>query len=283
MTTTDVRADPLPGMPQRLFTCTPSRLLTWFDCPRRYRMTYLDRPRPAKGPPWAHLSLGAAVHAAIAAWWHLPRPQRTVGSAGQLLDRAWSADGFRDDEQAERWRLRAREMVAAHVSALDPADEPVGVERTVAFRTQTLAVSGRLDRLDRRGEELVVVDYKSGRRVPTTDETRGSLALALYALAAERVLHRRCRRVELHHLPSGEVVAHEHSDDALQRHLRRAEDLAADAVAGVAAGEFPARPGRQCAWCDFAAHCPEGRAAGPPADPWSGLADEFAEPEVLPE
>ena len=28
--------------------CTPSRLRSWLDCPRRYRMTYLDRPRAAE-------------------------------------------------------------------------------------------------------------------------------------------------------------------------------------------------------------------------------------------
>ena len=48
--------DPLP--PERLFVCTPTRLLTWLDCPRRYRMTYVDRPAPRKGPPWAHSSFG---------------------------------------------------------------------------------------------------------------------------------------------------------------------------------------------------------------------------------
>ncbi len=56
-------------------------------------------------------------------------------------------------------------------------------------------MSGRIDRLDdRRGAdgsgELVVVDYKTGRHVLTTDDARTSLPLALYALAAERVLRR---------------------------------------------------------------------------------------------
>ena len=61
------------GMPRRLYACTPTRLSTWLDCPRRYRMTYLDRPPPGKGPPWAHNSLGASVHNALAGWWRLPR------------------------------------------------------------------------------------------------------------------------------------------------------------------------------------------------------------------
>ena len=74
------------GMPRRLYSCTPTRLMTWMGCPRRYRMSYLDRPAPPKGPPWAHNSVGASVHNALAGWWRLPLPRRTVQAAGALIE-----------------------------------------------------------------------------------------------------------------------------------------------------------------------------------------------------
>src|SRR5580692_12449289 len=235
-------------------------------------MTYLDRPPPPKGPPWGHNSLGASIHNALAGWWRLPLAERTVAAAGRLVDRGWIDEGFADETQSVRCRERAIEMVQGYVAHLDPADEPLGVERTVATRTDTIAFSGRIDRLDARpaedcaGTELVVVDYKTGRHLLTVDDARGSMALALYALAAERVLRRPCRRVELHHLPSGRVLAWEHTPESLARQLERAEDIAqecaaADAVyreQGPAAEVFEARQGPQCGWCDFRAHCPEG-------------------------
>src|SRR5580704_14797893 len=191
------------GMPRRLYTCTPTRLSTWLDCPRRYRMSYLDRPSPPKGPPWAHNSLGASIHNALAGWWRLPLARRTVASAGALVDRGWINEGFADETQSVRQRERAIAMVEGYVAGLDPADEPLGVERTVATRTDKIAVSGRIDRLDARpaetagpagsveatgpvelaggtGTELVVVDYKTGRHLLTVDDTRSSMALALY-------------------------------------------------------------------------------------------------------
>lgn len=278
------------GMPRRLYACTPSRLNAWLDCPRRYRMTYLDRPMPQKGPRWAHNSVGSSVHNALAAWWRLPVGERTPSAAGRLLVRGWLTDGFRDEAQSAEWRERAREMTERYVTGIDPHDEPLGVERTVATRTDRLAVSGRIDRLDARGAELVVVDYKTGRHVLTADDARGSLALAIYAIAASRVLRRPCRRVELHHLPSGEVAAWEHTDESLARHLRRAEGIAAEAAAADEAyrarvprprpGDvdhaphdelFPPRPGALCSWCDFARHCPEGRQAAPRKEPWAAL------------
>src|SRR5580693_546581 len=223
------------GMPRRLYTCTPTRLSTWLDCPRRYRMSYLDRPPPQKGPAWAHNSLGASVHTALAAWWRLPPGQRTVAAAGDLLERGWIDLGYADEAQSLSYRDRARRMVEDYVGRLDPAAEPLGVERTVATRTERIAVSGRVDRLDERpfagGTELVVVDYKTGRHLLTVDDARTSLPLALYALAAERVMRRPCRRVELHHLPTGRVLAWEHTDESLARQLRRAEDIAAECAA----------------------------------------------------
>jgi putative RecB family exonuclease len=293
----------LDGMPRRLYSCTPTRLTTWLSCPRLYRMTYLDRPAPRKGPPWAHNSLGASVHNALAGWWRRPAAQRTVAAAGTLLDQGWINEGFASDAQSAATRSRARGMVEDYLARLDPADEPAGVERTVAARTERIAVSGRIDRLDERpadrGTELVVVDYKTGRRPLSTDDARTSLPLALYAVAAARVLRRPCHRVELHHLPARAVHAWAHTDATLARHLGRAEDIAAESAAaderhraGLAPGEvdevFPPSPGPGCGWCDFRALCPEGSAATPARRPWDGLdgtgrdADEPASGPVRP-
>jgi len=279
------------GMPRRLYSCTPTRLSTWLDCPRRYRMSYLDRPVPPKGPPWAHNSLGASLHNALAGWWRLPLARRTVAGAGALLAQGWINEGFASDAQSERYRDWARSMVEAYVAGLDPADEPVGVERTVATRTDVIAVSGRIDRLDARpradgleGTELVVVDYKTGRHLLSVDDARSSLALALYALAAARALRKECRRVELHHLPSGQVLAWEHTPESLQRHLRRAEAIAtecADADERMRAPlppekydeVFPPRPSPACGWCDYQRSCPEGQVAAPGHRPWDALAE----------
>ena len=140
------------GMPKRLLQAAPSRLVTYLDCPRRYRLSYLDRPAPPKGPPWAHNSLGAAVHTALANWWKLPVLQRTVERAGELLDDAWLSDGFRDEAQRQLARVRARDMVTAYVAELDPCDEPVGrgADGRVEDRSRRPVRPGRSDR--RQGE-----------------------------------------------------------------------------------------------------------------------------------
>ena len=128
----------------------------------------------------------------------------------------------------------------------------------------------------------MVVDYKTGRHLLTADDARSSLALALYALAAGRALRRPTHRVELHHLPTGEVLAWSHTDESLARHLGRAEAIAEECAAadermrdGLPADRydevFPPRPGPSCGWCDYRRHCPEGAAAASARRPWDGL------------
>jgi putative RecB family exonuclease len=276
--TADVQGE-LPGMPRRLYPASPSKLLAFLDCPRRYRMSYLDRPRPLAAAQRAHTSLGVAVHSALARWWDLPLAQRTPSAAASLVRSSWVRSGFRDEEQSERWRARTAVQTAAYAEGLDPEEQPLGIERTVALRTGAVVMNGRVDRLDDRDGELVVVDYKTSRVPPTADEARTSLALGLYAVAVAAMFRRRCVRVELHHVPSGTVAVHEHTPESLQRKVAEAESIAADLVRADAAfgrGEtgpevFPARVGPICGWCDFRRHCPEGQAAAPEKSGWAAL------------
>jgi RecB family exonuclease len=264
--------------PPRLFTCTPSKLTAYEDCPRRYRYAYVDRPAPQKGPPWAHNSLGASVHTALRNWYALPPGRREPGALATLLRATWVGEGYRDDAQERAAFRRALGWLEAYVGGLDADAEPVGVERVVGTRTATLALSGRVDRIDAVGDELVIIDYKTGRRELGPDHARGSRALALYAYAAQRTFRRRTRRVELHHLPSGTVAAHEHTEESLARHLRRSEETAQDvtraeqALAGGADPDdaFPTAPGPGCAWCDYRKVCPAGSSV-PAMEPWAAM------------
>ncbi|GAA2872702.1 hypothetical protein Acy02nite_43130 [Actinoplanes cyaneus] len=270
------------GMPEKLFVCTPSKLGAFTDCPRRYRYSYVDRPSPPKGPPWAHNSLGASVHTALKNWYALPPERRLPEALPTLLKSTWVREGYRDVELERAAYRKALDWLEAYVATLDPEEEPLGVERVVAAKTAVLALNGRADRIDARpgpdGPEAVIVDYKTGRSGLDADDARGSQALALYAYAAQRVFRRPCHRVELHHLPTGTVAVHEHTDESLARQVRRAEETAQDIMAAekaVAAGTdpdeaFPVNPGSLCGWCDFRKVCPAGATVAA-KEPWTAV------------
>ena len=273
------------GMPQPLYAASPSKLLAWLDCPRRYRMQYLDRPRPAARAPRAHTSVGVATHKALRDFWDLAPGERTPTAVERLVRQSWIDVGFRDPEQSADWLRRTTRRVTDYLRGVDRDRQPLGVERTVSLRTGTLAVTGRLDRLDDRDGELVVVDYKTGRARLTDDDARTSLPLALYAVAAAGMFRRPCERVELHHLPTGEVLAHDHTPQTLQRKVAEAESIVLDlrradadyAERGAGSTLFEPRVSPICMWCDFRSHCPTGQLVGPEKSDWAGL--ESAGPE----
>jgi putative RecB family exonuclease len=290
MTTAPAQQGVFEGMPTPLYPASPSRLLAYLDCPRRYRLQYLDRPRPAARPQRAHTSVGLATHNALRDWWDLPLPRRTPAAAAALVRGAWIETGFRDAEQSLRWRRTVTGEVEAYLGGLDPHRQPRGIERTLSLRTGTLVLTGRVDRLDERagagGDELVVVDYKTSRRPCTSEQARTSLALALYAAAAWRMFRRRCVGVELHHVPTGTVVRHTHTPDSLRLKLEEADSIGRDVRAadgtfrerGAASPAFPPLPSALCPWCDYRAACPEGQRMGPEKSSWAAL-----EPDLQPD
>lgn len=270
--------------PGRLLSVSPSKLGQWLDCPRAYRLTYLDRPRPEKSPQRAILSIGNSTHATLSQFWDLPESERVPARVSELMDRLWQRSGFVDEAQSAQWRERATRWVIDYLRGIDRNGQPVAIERTVAMPTPTLAITGRIDRVEERGGELVVIDYKTGAKGVEPGSARTSLALGLYALATSRMFRRPVRLVELHHLPTGSVDAHRHTEESLARKMAEAESIGLDlreaeenyAARGAASDSFEPRPSALCRWCAVQAHCPPGLAVGPPHPGWVGL-DGLAE------
>ncbi len=272
-------------MPRRRHACSPSSTAPGATgC-----STWTGRDR-CLDPQRAHTSVGLATHNALRDWWDLPAGRRTSSAARGLVRTAWIETGFRDADQSRRWRRNVTGEVGAYLETVDPSRQPRGIERTVSLRTGSLTLTGRVDRLDDRtgeeGDELVVVDYKTSRRVCTDEEARTSLSLALYAAAAWTMFRRRCVTVELHHVPTGTVARHTHTVESLRRKLEEADSIARDAraadasyrVVGAESPAFPPLPSALCTWCDYRAACPEGQRMGPEKSSWAAL-----EPDLQPD
>ena len=261
---------------------SPTKAANWLDCPRKFFFAYVEKSRPRRS--WAHLSFGNAVHGALRDWFDVPEDRRAPESVSQLVSRAWRDDGFRDQVQSSLWRDRAIVMVRDYVVGLNPNFSPVSTERTLAFKEDTFVVEGRIDRLDARGEALAVVDYKTGKSSPRTEDVRGSAALAMYALMAQRSLGRTCLEVSFHHLPSGTSVSWTHTPESLARQRDRMAGVAAEITRTLDTWEsveaddrirddlFPPNPGALCGFCDYWRWCDAGRDVAPHKESWDGLA-----------
>jgi RecB family exonuclease len=129
----------------------------------------------------------------------------------------------------------------------EPIEIPLGDGRT-------LRVSGRIDRIDRRADGLVLRDYKTGK-APKDDGRvfRGGrqLQVPFYTLAAEKLFPgERVVEAFLDYVDGGRQVAFDPAavgGETFRAVLKRLVDL-------IAGGAFVQEPAA-CDWCDFTAVC----------------------------
>jgi len=129
----------------------------------------------------------------------------------------------------------------------EPIEIPLGDDRT-------LRVSGKIDRIDRRDEGLVLRDYKTGR-APKDDGRifRGGrqLQIPFYILAIEKILpEETVTEAFLDYVDAGRQVAF--SPEVARSNAFR--DLLVSLVDLIAGGVFVQEPAA-CDWCDFKPVC----------------------------
>ena len=255
-------------------------------CPRRFLFSYILRAYPPDDPEFdAHrwlnpLERGSLLHAvyqrtlerarergldpsdegflALALslvddegarrLWHVPTPSRAVHE--------WEMAALRDDARSFVAMVRADPppWIALEMP-FGMADDPV----TIDADGRPVQVRGYIDRLDDRGTELRVVDYKTGGdhgyggKSPVYDGGR-RVQHVIYTLAAAAVLNRSVSGMD-YHFPTrrGENRVWPFETESLET----GELLVATLLEGVAAGDFPATDSAKddCRFCDYGEVC----------------------------
>ena len=246
---------PVAARPQAVLRLDPHGVDDYMTCPLKYRYSHLLRI-----PVMRHhlVVYGAAIHKAIEALFtrRLQGQELSEAELLEVFEQAWRSEGFLTRQHEEARLAQGRATLRRWFAAQQAAPEfPTLVEEKFRFPLDDLLVVGRWDRVDCRGDEVVIVDYKSSdvREQREADRrTRESLQLLVYALAW-RTLHGQVPAVELRFLETGLTGRARLTDDDLER----ARAALREAAAGIRAHAFPAKPQEfACRWCAFQTVCP---------------------------
>lgn len=172
------RCDPQVGA-DGYVTVSASQMEALFSCPRRW---YLSRRMSAESPAGARTRIGSLIHNLV------QDPQASLEQMTHSLRQAWeevelpaawmNGPELAEAEQAlaryDSWRrARGRQVLAS--------------EMNVSFEIDLggpVRVQGRIDRLESDAQSRVwVVDFKTGKRVPTKVEASGNVQMGVYQLA----------------------------------------------------------------------------------------------------
>ena len=252
------RAVPTP--PRRL---SPSGAGTFEQCPRRWRLRYVER---LPDPPGEAALAGSFAHRVLELLMQRDPHERTVEIAKAIARAEWpgvEADpdfralGF-DETGSKHFRWKAWQAIEGLWALEDPKAVDVrATEHDVEADLGGVPFRGIVDRLDEEGDGLVVTDYKSGK-APSARFRRGRLdQVLLYAAAVEEATGEmpvHARLLYLGQRPVGIKVTREEIDSVV------------DKLAGTWAAintacdtdEFEPRTGPLCGWCPYVDRCPEG-------------------------
>ena len=260
--------DPVSDSPEQAVPTPPRRLSpsgagTFEQCPRRWRMRYVER---LPDPPGEAALAGSFAHRVLELLMQRDPHERTVEVAKAIARTEWpgvEADpdfralGF-DEAGGKHFRWKAWQAIEGLWALEDPKDVEVrATEHDVEADLGGVPFRGIVDRLDEEGDGLVVTDYKSGK-APSARFRRGRLdQVLLYAAAVEQATGEmpvHARLLYLGQRPVGIKVTRVEIDSVVDK---LAGTWAAINTA-CATDEFEPRTGPLCGWCPYVDRCPEG-------------------------
>ncbi len=241
-----------PALPEPL-QLSASAIDAYEACPMKYLFRNVWWIR---GGPQGAMTFGNVMHVTIREFIGELRKGCKISfeDIAAIYDREWSAAGFRDAYQEDEYRKEGRKQLELFYRATMAAPpDVIAQEKYFELPLEpNVVITGRMDQINRLAPDRVeVVDYKTGR--PKDEKAaKDSLQLSLYALAARDVLEMEPERLVFYNLTTNEPVAATRDAKALEK----AQDRVAEVADRIRAGDFPAKPGYICRYCDFRPLCP---------------------------
>jgi DNA helicase-2/ATP-dependent DNA helicase PcrA len=222
-------------------------------CPMKYMFQYHWSIR---GGPHAAMTFGNVMHTTIKEFVAETQKKKSVpfGDVLAIYDREWYSAGFADEYMEKEYRLEGRKQLEAfHRSTMAARADVMFQEKAFELPLEhEVVITGRMDQVNRMGkDEVEIIDYKTGRP-RDAKKAAEDLQLSIYALAAREVLELTPSKLVFYNLMTNEPVAT--TRDA--KTLKATKEKITEVADLIRAGEFPAKPGFVCGFCDFKPICP---------------------------
>jgi putative RecB family exonuclease len=241
---------------------SPSRVEKFLSCPLAFRFASIEK-LPER--PTIHTTSGSLVHRALEIAYVSPPAERTAERFRTAL--AQARDEYRTDPdftvlgltpaQVEAFDRECVDLVENYLRMEDPTQvHPIGLELRLSAEVGTLSLRGIIDRLELRGDELVVTDYKTGRAPSVNWEQKSLAGVHFYSFLCEQVLGRRPDAIRLMYLKSGETIEATPSEQSVRFLTTRTIAVWKAVEQACVTGDFRPRPSSLCASCSFQAWCP---------------------------
>jgi len=173
--------------PLKIKFLTYSNLQMFDICPLHYKAkVILNIPTPIAPVQ----SFGISLHSTLYNFYKLVQEGNSpsFNDFKKILNKEWINEGYENKKhEQERFKQAVKILNEFYKRECNPLIKPLGIELPFSFILKNgVKVSGKIDRVDKKGKGIEIIDYKTGADNPKADEAH-RLQLSIYALAATRV------------------------------------------------------------------------------------------------
>ncbi|MDD4898970.1 MAG: UvrD-helicase domain-containing protein [Candidatus Omnitrophica bacterium] len=228
----------------------------YLTCPLKYKYVNILRV-----PIMEHHTViyGRAMHEAVCKFFEqrLAGAEMKLGELLRIFSESFDPQGFLDKKhQEERFRIGNDALARFYEQEQVKKSKPFLIEKEFHFPLENNRINGRFDRVDREGDDAVIIDFKTSEITKQADadkRVKESMQMDLYALAYKNTFGKLPKRVELHFLESGVIGSAPVKESDLEKVIEKVREVAE----GLRKENFVARPAYMaCRYCAYNQVCP---------------------------
>ena len=198
---------------------------------------------------------------------HEKPKQRTLDQARKLARNVWenfqTSENYLalelNDKQAWQFRWEAWAAIEGLWDIEDPRSVQVeAIETKLAVMLGSVPFRGVVDRIDLENDQLIVTDYKSGKKPPSRLENERLHQVLLYSAAVEAATGRTPVQARLYYLGQ-KVVDTEVTEEKIAHSVDRLTNTWNRIIQACSVNTFKAQPSKLCGYCPYLESCPEGQ------------------------
>ncbi len=239
-----------------------SQIQTFLTCPLHYKLRYvLGIPTP----PTPALSYGVSVHSTLKEFSESLSANQKPDII-KLLKKNWIKEGYSGRSHEEKSFIQAKKMLTNFAREnTDKKSSTIGIETPFSFWLERLdkgasklKLGGRIDRIDKLPNgKIEIVDYKTGKNIPTEKKLKEDLQLSFYALAAttvkDEIFNKKPEEIilSLYYLEEGKKL----STTRTTKDLFDARQKILEIVNDISTSEFHCNKSMFCKNCEYQMVC----------------------------
>lgn len=228
------------------------------DCPRKYKFQYVDGLAKLYRQEKPYLSFGESLHKALEEFFKNPDAKsRTKENLLGILSRVWVKKGFSSEDEEKQYLRDAERLLGIFFDTQDVKVKPFRVEEFFRVPMKDFFLTGRMDRIDilpGTKNKLEIIDYKTGKYMPTQEAFDKDLQMSLYALGAlKKYPEYSPEKISVYYFQHGQKLTTTRAPEQL---AEVESDLEARVAAIASDTDYEPRETPFCRSCDYLLICP---------------------------